>query len=74
MTAAREGARLDGTLLKSYNLPNRDKRNAELSAIYDSPEKTILVCLVLVSVFQSFLEDTSFYLEGITCDGINPVD
>jgi hypothetical protein len=72
VTLPQAGHRLDGLLFTCFQDPDQQTRMANLARLYADKELMVQAALAFVIIFQSFLNDPSYYVVGISEQGICP--
>ena len=72
VTLQKKGHRLDGLFMSVFDQPNRVVRNKQLSALYQDKPLMIEVAISFVIIFLNFLNDSHYFVHGISAEGIRP--
>ncbi len=65
-------SRLNGLLMTVFDQPERESRKAQLKALYDDKAFMIEVALAFVIIFMNFLNDSDYFIHGISAEGVRP--
>ncbi len=72
VTPPRNGHRLDGLLMSVFDQPKRVNRKKHLLALYQNKTLMIEVAISFVIIFLNFINDTHYFVQGISAEGIRP--
>jgi hypothetical protein len=72
VTLPKNGHRLDGLFMSVFDQPKRVDRKKHLSALYQDKTLMIEVAISFVIIFLNFLNDTHYFVHGISAEGIRP--
>lgn len=65
-------SRLNGLLMSVFDQPDRESRKKELAALYKDKAFMIQVAISFVIIFLNFLNDSNYYIHGISAEGVHP--
>ena len=71
ITETNDKHRLDGFIIHRFDHPNSSIRKKQLEAFYADKELVVQVAVAFIVIFLSFLNNTDFYLQGISPEGIS---
>ena len=63
---------LDGLFMMRFDLLDPGKRVQELEALYEDKAVMVQAGIAFIAIFQGFLNDPSFYIRGVSSEGIRP--
>jgi hypothetical protein len=66
------GRDLDGLFSGYFGLLQSKERNLKLAQLYKDKPLMMQACVAFITIFLSFLNDASFFVEGISTHGISP--
>jgi hypothetical protein len=64
--------RLDGFFLFLFNDVDTHRRRKKLRLLDQDKETVVAAGLALIVIFQNFLNDPAYYVQGISPQGIRP--
>jgi uncharacterized protein YbgA (DUF1722 family) len=70
ITDPSEPHRLDGLFLEQFDFADRKRRHEKLDELYRDTDLMIQAAVAFIVIFMSFLDDPSYYLQGVSADGI----
>jgi hypothetical protein len=65
---------LDGLFSSYFAHTTEDVRNQKLGVLYQNKPLMIQASIAFVTIFFSFMNDSKFYVEGISAEGLTPVN
>ena len=65
-------SRLNGLIMTVFNQPDRESRKKKLSALYKDKAFMIQVAISFVIIFLNFLNDSDYFIHGISAEGVRP--
>jgi hypothetical protein len=65
-------SRLNGLLMSVFDQPERDSRKKQLAALYKDKFLMIEVSIAFVTIFLNFLNDSNYFIHGISAEGVRP--
>jgi len=65
-------SRLNGLLMSVFDQPDRESRKKQLSALYKDKAFMIQVAISFVIIFLNFLNDSNYFIHGISAEGVHP--
>jgi len=65
-------SRLNGLIMTVFDHPEREARNRQLSELYKDKAFMIEVAIAFVIIFMNFLNDSNYFLHGISAEGVLP--
>jgi len=71
VTSPNPANRLDGLLMERFDNKDPEKRKESLSELYQDKELMVQSVLTFLVIFMSFLNDSGFYLKGVSAEGIS---
>ncbi len=66
------GRDLDGLFAGYFGPLNSGERNRRLAGLYKDKPLMMQACIAFITIFLSFLNDETFFVEGISTRGISP--
>ncbi len=66
------GRELDGLFAGYFGPLHSRERNRKLAQLYKDKPLMMQACIAFITIFLSFLNDASFFVEGISTHGISP--
>lgn len=72
ITPPRESCALDGLFTTYFGSPSSAIRNRQLDLLYQDKPLMIEATIAFIVIFLSFLNNPSFYVSGISTEGIEP--
>lgn len=72
VTLPKKGHPLDGVFMSVFDQPKRADRIKQLSALYQDKTLMIEVAISFVIIFLNFLNDSHYFVHGISAEGIHP--
>lgn len=73
VTKPYDGRLLDGLFTTYFGYQTKDLRNQKLDELYQDKALMIQATIAFIVIFFSFLNDPSFYVRGISSEGIDPI-
>lgn len=70
VTSPNPDNRLDGLLMERFDNKDPEKRNESLRELYKDKELMVQAALTFLVIFISFLNDSGFYVKGVSSKGI----
>jgi len=72
VTLPNSASRLNGLLMTVFDQPGRESRKKQLSAFYKDKAFMIQVAISFVIIFLNFLNDSNYFIHGISAEGVHP--
>jgi hypothetical protein len=72
VTRPRQEQKLDGLFIGCFDHHDSTVRDARLQALYQDKPLMVQASIAFIVIFLSFLGDETYYVRGITPDGIRP--
>jgi hypothetical protein len=72
VTLPNPSSRLNGMFMTVFDQPERESRKAQLKALYKDKAFMIEVAIAFVIIFLNFLNDSNYYIHGISAEGVRP--
>jgi len=72
VTLPNPASRLNGLLMTVFDQPVRESRKSQLKALYQDKAFMIDVALAFVIIFLNFLNDSEYFIHGISAEGFHP--
>ena len=72
VTPPQKGHHLDGLFMSVFDQPKHADRKKQLSALYQNKTLMIEVAISFVIIFLKFLNDSHYFVHGISAEGIGP--
>jgi hypothetical protein len=72
VTLPQKGHHLDGLFMSVFDQPKHADRKKQLAALYQNKTLMIEVALSFVIIFLNFLNDSHYFVHGISAEGIGP--
>lgn len=71
VTSPNPDNRLDGLLMERFDNKDPEKRNESLNDLYGDKELMVQAAFTFLVIFMSFLNDSGFYVKGVSSRGIS---
>jgi hypothetical protein len=72
VTLPNPASRLNGLLMTVFDQPELESRKAQLKALYQDKAFMIEVALAFLIIFLNFLNDSDYFIHGISAEGFRP--
>jgi hypothetical protein len=72
VTLPQKGHPLDGLFMSVFDQPKHADRKKQLSALYQNKTLMIEVAISFIIIFLNFLNDSHYFVHGISAEGIRP--
>lgn len=72
VTPPQKGHHLDGLFMSVFDQPKHADRKKQLSTLYQNKTLMIEVAVSFIIIFLNFLNDSHYFVHGISAEGIRP--
>jgi hypothetical protein len=71
VTPVNPARRLDGLFKERFDSVSSDERKRKLEELYNDKELMSAAAIAFMVIFLSFLSDESYYVRGVSAEGIS---